>query len=215
LDPNSSDYLSGSTVLEIPRPAARIPYLNQAKAAGHVPGGVITASGLLVPCQYMAFRNCTDGLSNTMIIGEQSDWLRDTNPGVTTRYRGDPGWDTKGVGPPTASTTDGGGFLSGTVQSMPVPAVTAGEQGSPRPVYDCYNLTTVRYPVNFKHVLGATAFPGCSEDHGINNPLQSAHPAGTMIAMADGSVQFVTETMELETLLKLAIRDDGQTITGY
>ncbi len=215
LNPDSSDYLSGSTVLQIPRPSASVPYQNREKAAGHVPGGVITASGLLTPCQYLRFASCKDGTSTTMIIGEQSDWLRDTNPRVTAKYHGDPGWDTRGTGPPRASTTDGGGFLSGTVQSTPVPALTAGESGSPRLVYDCYNITTVRYPLNFKDVLGATAFPGCSEDHGINNPLQSAHPGVSMVAMADGSVRFISETVELGLLLKLAIRDDGQAIRSF
>jgi hypothetical protein len=90
-----------------------------------------------------------------------------------------------------------------------------GESGGPRPVYDCYNITTVRYPANFKQVLGATAFPGCSEDHGINNPLQSAHSGGIQIALADGAVRFISETVDLDLLLKLAIRRDGQPIPSY
>ena len=74
---------------------------------------------------------------------------------------------------------------------------------------DCWNITTVRYPPNFKRVMGATPLPGCSENHGINNPLQSPHPGGLLVAMADGSVQFIPETTDLAVLLRLAIRDDG------
>ena len=60
----------------------------------------------------------------------------------------------------------------------PVPQVDT--PGGPPAIWgaDCWNITTVRYPPNFKRVLGATPLPGCSENHGINNPLQSPHPGG-------------------------------------
>jgi len=79
---------------------------------------------------------------------------------------------------------------------------------------DCWNITTVRYPPNVKRVMGSerrgtTPLPGCSENHGINNPLQSPHPGGLLVGMADGSVQFISETTDLEVLLRLSIRDDG------
>jgi hypothetical protein len=212
LDPSSSDYLSGSTVIHIPRPGSGRPYQNREKAAGHVPGGIITSSGMLPPCQHKSMSRCTDGTSNTMIVGEQSDWLRDVNPSISATYHGDAGWDTSGTGPPTASTTDGGGFLSGTVESAPVPMAQSGGPGSPPAVYDCYNITTVRYPADLKRVLGATAFPGCGEDHGIKNPLQSAHPGGMLVAFVDGSVQFISGTTDLTILLKIAICDDGQVV---
>ena len=49
------------------------------------------------------------------------------------------------------------------------------------------------------------------EDHGINNPLQSPHPGGLLVGMADASVQFISQAVDLEVLLRLAIRDDGVT----
>jgi hypothetical protein len=138
-----------------------------------------------------------------------SDWLQDVDPQLAFRYHGDAGWDTEGTGPPVASTTAGGGCLSGTTASLPVSLAIAGRPATPPAAYDCYNITTVRYPPHYKRVLGAAARPGCSEDHGINNPLQSAHPGGLLAAMADGSVQFVSQTTDLAVLLRLAIRDDG------
>ena len=57
--------------------------------------------------------------------------------------------------------------------------------------------------------MGTTSWPGCSENHGINNPLQSPHPGGLQAAMADGSVRFLSEKTALEVLLRLAIRNDG------
>jgi prepilin-type processing-associated H-X9-DG protein len=60
-------------------------------------------------------------------------------------------------------------------------------------------------------VLGQTPLPGCSENHGINNPLQSRHGGGVQVGMVDGSVQFILDTIDLEVLLRLAIRNDGVT----
>jgi len=187
-------------------------YVNRRKGVGHVPGGIVTVSGMLPPCEHANIAGCTDGTSNTAIVGEQSDWLRDVNPNVSVTYHGDAGWDTSGTGPPTASLTAGGGFISGTVQSTRVPLANAGMPSTPPAAYDCYNITTVRYPPDYKEVLGASPLPGCSEDHGINNPLQSPHPGGLLVAFVDGSVQFVSGTTDLTILLRIAIRDDGQNI---
>jgi len=83
--------------------------------------------------------------------------------------------------------------------------------GGPPSVWgaDCWNITTVRYPPNYKRVMGTTPLPGCSENHGINNPLQSPHPGGLQVGMADGSVQFVGYDTDLAVLLQMAIRDDA------
>ena len=93
-----------------------------------------------------------------------------------------------------------------------MPQANNGMPGSPPAAYDCYNITTVRYMPDEKRVLGATAYPGCNEDHGINNPLQSPHPGGLLVTLVDGSVQFVTATVDLGVLLRLAIRDDSQNV---
>ena len=77
---------------------------------------------------------------------------------------------------------------------------------------DCWNITTVRYRPNLKRVLGATPLPGCSENHGINNPLQSPHPGGLLAGFVDGSVQFISETADFAVLLRIVIRDDGDLI---
>ena len=162
-----------------------------------------------------------------MIIAEQSDWLSDRDPAETTKYHGDPGWTNvrSGDGQDTF-TGNGGGWLSGTRRVDPIPQVTM-PGGLPAPWDgDCWNIAVVRYPANFKRVIGtaevgypshkrdpfATPLPGCSENHGINNPLQSPHSRGLQAAMADGSVHFVSEKTALEVLLRMAIRDDGQTV---
>jgi len=197
--PQSQDYQPGLG------PTANRLYLNEAKGTGAAAGGIVTSSGMLPPCEQVSVWDCLDGTSNTMIVGEQSDWLLDQNRAKSQKYHGDPGWTVGGTGP-------GGGWLSGTTRVDPVPKLST--PGGPPAAWgaDCWNITTVRYPPNLKRVMGAKPLPGCSENHGINNPLQSAHPGGLLVGFVDGAVVFITETTSLAVLLRLAIRNDGQTV---
>jgi hypothetical protein len=203
IDPNSQDYqVSGGAPAGLVAPNTDKIYHNQFKGTGGAAGGVVTPSGLLPPCQHVSLNDCPDGATNTMIVGEQSDWLLDQNLASSRKYHGDPGWTVGGTGP-------GGGWLSGTRRVDPVPKVDT--PGGPPAIWgaDCWNITTVRYAPNFKRVMGPTPLPGCSENHGINNPLQSPHLGGLQAAMADGSVRFISQTTDLGVLLRMAIRDDG------
>ncbi len=147
----SDDYRlfqGGFPELQAPRSTRR--YVNRTKGFA-LHGGIMTSSGMLLPCEHAGMRTCTDGTSNTMIVGEQSDWLGSTDPSQAAKYHGDPGWDTEG----TAGTgpVDGGGFLSGAVASTRVPAsqgdgTADGLPGAWR--VDCYNVTTVLYRLNAK-----------------------------------------------------------------
>jgi hypothetical protein len=181
---------------------------------------------MLPIAQHVGMQGCTDGTSNTMIVAEQSDWLRDVNRQISTKYHGDSGWN--GSGPPNSGTgTDQmGGFLSGTVvvqqindqywTATDVPAVNgAAAWASAPPIM--FNVTTVRYKPQLKECIGSAAgssqsAPGCCEVMGINNPLQAAHPGGLLVAFVDGSVQFISGTTDLAVLQRIAIKDDGQTV---
>jgi prepilin-type N-terminal cleavage/methylation domain-containing protein len=197
IDPRSQDYQPTL----VPPKTNRL-YHNAAKGTGAAAGGIVTSSGMLPPCEHVRLADCLDGTSNTMIVGEQSDWLLDQNQAKLQKYHGDAGWTVGGTGP-------GGGWLSGTTRVDPVP-----KPGGPPATWgaDCWNITTVRYPPNCKRVMGAKPLPGCSENHGINNPLQSPHPGGLLVAFVDGSVQFITGTTDLAILLRLAIRNDGLSV---
>jgi hypothetical protein len=207
IDPDSSDYrpdvegpyeVGGSGL-------RKMRYHNKFKGTSATPGGIVTASGMLPPCQHVRMQDCTDGTSNVMIVAEQGDWLRDQDRTLSTKYHGDPGWT-------VGRTGSGGGFLSGTTRADPVPRAEA-PGGPPAPWgADCWNITTVRYRPNQKWVMGTTPWPGCNENHGINNPLQSPHPGGLQIGLVDGSVQFLSGTVDLAVVLRLAIRDDGQPV---
>ncbi len=217
IDPNSSDYkVSGNALAGLMAPETARVYQNKFKGTGAAAGGIVTPSGLLPPCQHVKVRDCTDGTSNTMIVAEQSEWLRDRDPAKSDRYNGHPGWTCDRASHDYRGTGSGGGWLSGTRRVDPVPQVDT--PGGPPAAWgaDCWNITTVRYPPNLKRVMTDEGWgdpkplPGCSENHGINNPLQSPHAGGLLVGMADGSVQFISEKTALEVLLRMAIRDDGQ-----
>ncbi len=199
---------------------------------GMVGTAIVSESGMLPPSKHVGMQGCTDGTSNTMIVGEQSDWLRPADKSDSSKRHGDSGW--------SGDTNVAGGWLSGTTQFATVAqqAQTAGEGprnsvgAAPAPsayTGQLFNITTVRWKPDDKACLlpvGTTGpnnpvnLPGCGEDPGNmggagaghNNPLQSPHPGGLLVAMVDGSVQFIAGTTDLAILLRIAIRDDGQNV---
>ncbi|MCL4203532.1 MAG: DUF1559 domain-containing protein [Pirellulaceae bacterium] len=166
-------------------------------------GGVIAGNGMLTVNEHQDMAKCSDGTSNTMIVGEQSDWLRNVDTAISTKYHGDPGWD---------NSADYGGWIMGLSNGKNNPIRLANAPWDQR----TYNVATIRYSPDLKRVLGSGSAPGCNERHdggrGINNPIQSPHPGGVLVALVDGSVQFVSGTTDLAVFLRLAIRDDGQTV---
>jgi hypothetical protein len=82
-----------------------------------------------------------------------------------------------------------------------------------------FNMVTVRYPINQKSRSGGWPnWPGnCSADGVCENassnlPLNSAHPGGVMILIADGSVRFLAEVSALDVVGRIVTRDDGQVV---
>ncbi|PHR92259.1 MAG: prepilin-type cleavage/methylation domain-containing protein [Blastopirellula sp.] len=72
------------------------------------------------------------------------------------------------------------------------------------------NVTTIRYPIN-----GGYGAAGNGAPYHANIPLLSPHPGGVMSCFADGSVHFISETINFATLTALADRSDGQVIGEY
>jgi hypothetical protein len=68
-----------------------------------------------------------------------------------------------------------------------------------------FNLTTVLHGINEKSWTGVGIEGNC----GANRPMQSAHAGGILAALADGSVHFLAEGIEIQVLYNLANRDDG------
>ena len=166
-------------------------------------GGVQTAGGVLVPNGEVKLTGIPDGNSNTIMITEQSVTLTIGAAAVkapwnATSYHG---WaiGMSGTGAPPASPGDG------------------------RP----FGATTVYYGINVKHFPGvpvnnAAANGGdCSPSYGICVyssslvPPNSTHVGGVNALFADGSVRFISERIPVDTLGKLAVRDDTFTVPNF
>lgn len=168
-----------------------------AGSAGCCSGGIAAASGVLIPGAQSpkSLASITDGTSNTIMIGETSDFLITTN-GQKQDYRS--GYVH--------------GFIIGWHTYLSPPNV--GNGGDLR----TFNMITLRYPINDKR-KGGTGFadlPGNCGSEGVcdnastNTPLNSAHSGGVMVGVSDGSVRLIANTTDLATVARLCTRDDGQ-----
>jgi prepilin-type N-terminal cleavage/methylation domain-containing protein/prepilin-type processing-associated H-X9-DG protein len=143
--------------------------------------GQISGGGLLIPNSLIHVRQVCDGLSNTLLVGEQSNYCY-TDDGQPKR---------------TAAAFVNG-WLTGT-RALGVPP-NYGDWLSPS-----YNLATVRYSLN-EHRYN---MPGIYENIGANNPLLSAHLGIVNLLYADGSVRATTDSMDVQVLKSAATRDEG------
>lgn len=176
--------------------------------------GIAKASGggMLGLNSFTKFGAATDGLSNVMVIGEQG--------GKIIRSDGiNYSWMVASQGAATSGTNNVTGWLIGTREAgtMPFPDPTCGTQGNAGPCdndHRYFNVTTVRYRIR-QAPFADQIFGGMSSAMGANNPLASFHTGGIQVGFGDGSVQFLGESIELETLKKLATRDDGQPLGDF
>ena len=153
--------------------------------------GVMTAGGVLVPLRSIKMRDITDGSSNTLVVGEQSDFGRNAaNAPVEINNRQ--------------------GFLCGTVQYSP----TQGDCNTPTLAL-VFNTTALRYAINTKLTTLEGIAASASSNSSMNNGLFSPHKGGAQVVFADGSVRFLSENMNLRTLKCLATRDDGEVVGEY
>ncbi|QDT99680.1 DUF1559 domain-containing protein [Gimesia aquarii] len=83
----------------------------------------------------------------------------------------------------------------------------AGETGQNR----TFNLTTIRYPPNTVD----NSLPGTGTNDGPNNGIYSPHTGGVHALLGDGSVRFLSENIDMQTLRRLATRDDGKPLGEF
>jgi len=124
--------------------------------------GEISAGGMLLPNRGVCFAEVTDGLSNTIIVGECSDYVYSTS-GVAFRVDG---------GNPV-------GWIAGT-QEAKTPPTYAATPAKPKP---SYNITTIRYAPNMRNYNQ----PGIRNDHGPNSACGMAGPSS---ACPRGSIEW-------------------------
>ncbi len=143
--------------------------------------GQISAGGLLIPNAVIRVRQITDGLSNTLLVGEQSNYCyTETGQPIRTAAAFVNGW------------------LTGT-RALGVPP-NYGDWLSPS-----YNIATVRYGLNERRY----DLPGIYENIGANNPLTSPHLDVVNLLYGDGSVRALSDSMDIHVLKSLATRDEG------
>lgn len=144
--------------------------------------GLISSGGVLFPNGSVLVEHITDGTSKTLCFGEASDHAVDSKDRKQRIDGGFPmGWITGAAG-------------------MGTPPEYSPFRGAPS-----WNITTVRYAPNTTDY----ELPGIDNNHGANNPLISAHPGGVVAGRCDGSVTFLSDSIDLQTMKAMATRDDG------
>ncbi len=153
-------------------------------------GSVVRGNGILGVRRHSKFRDVEDGTSNTMIVGEQSAFVNidGVERNVTSNYYG--GWS--GYAGRTA--TDRAG----------------------RPHWGA-GTTCIRYPINFgnKKRISRRSIPGADRTWDFNTILNSFHPGGIHIGLADGSVRFLSENTNFNTVRRLGSMNDGQVLGAF
>jgi len=147
--------------------------------------GHVYNTGLLLGGECVAIRDCTDGTSNTIIVGEQSG-----NAWTTVRSALHSGWSA--------------GLYS-------YRSVTQNATNSASATSTQYaQCTVVKSAPNPKSLPSDG-----DRDYDPSVPLTSFHTGGCHILLADGSVRFLSDSTQAEICRMLAVRADGQVIGEY
>ena len=160
--------------------------------------GQFTDNGILYAASKVKLVSINDGTSNTWLIGEQSDHVRDANrQPITAGYTGGAGNSQSNYGWTMGAASGVNGWTA------------SGQDGR------SFNCTSVRYPIN---QTGVGASPpaangaGLQNDGGQNFPLCSPHTGGINVCNADGSVRFFSSTTDLTAISAYCTRAGGEVI---
>lgn len=154
-------------------------------------GQIFSAAGMLPPNSWIGLGQCMDGSSNVMVIGEMSGTMWDLNDAPVERS-------------PSGSSH---GWLMGTRLAGVPPNIDPDGDADLR----TFNIHTMRHPINARPWANQV-YPGEGSSLGANNPLTSNHPGGVLVLLADSSVRFLSENIQLVTLKRLASRKDGEPV---
>lgn len=147
----------------------------------------ISGGGMIIRVRALNMSACTDGTSNTIIVGEQGDYVVNSSG---TKY------DTR------ASHNDGGWQGTNGLQEV------KGDGSVVDPANRCWNETTIIGGLGVRIYDGTTM--GTNR---CNTPIISAHPGGVMALGLDGHVNFLAETIDVQTWKNMVDRDDGNVIS--
>ena len=154
-------------------------------------GGVVRGNGILGINRHSRFRDVTDGTSNTMIIAEQCAYVNvnGTQKNLTSNYYG--GW-------------------SGYAGRQATDQVSRPHWGA--------GPTCIRYPFNFGNgriSISSSSIPGADNTWDFNTNINSFHSGGIQVGLADGSVRFLNDSINMTTLRRLASMNDAQQLGQF
>jgi prepilin-type N-terminal cleavage/methylation domain-containing protein len=159
-------------------------------------------NGLLIPNGRITPGHVRDGLSATMLVGEQGDWA------ISTATNGELPFGSK-----VACRAGQSWIWSSSVGYFGLMPVNRNQN-----VLVC-NITTVTHGLGTRICTdpkGGYGWGGRAEfqagqtfleSNYPNTPIRSAHPGGAWILFADGSTRFLTEGIETLLFQHLAVRD--------
>jgi len=148
------------------------------------PGGLVSGGGVIT-FRTTRIGQVFDGTSNTIVLGEQSDFSMVTVDGVPTQI--------------DARSDGNSGFATGETNFD-------GFEENRRNSRRRFNQTTIGQMLNQKNL---DTFDGWEGNLGPNRPLVSAHPGVVIVALCDGSTHSLSEDTALNVLFNLADKDDG------
>jgi len=164
-------------------------------------GPLATDNGILNAGSMTKLTDITDGTSNTWMVGEQGNHLRDPNGApLTAGYQSGIGNSSSLYGWTMGAQHPSGGGQNG--------------WGGGRH----FNCTSVRYQINQIGLLpagtagntGTAAAAGLNNDVGTNFPLSSGHSGGVNIVLGDGSVRFFSNSTSLAAISAYSTKASGE-----
>jgi prepilin-type N-terminal cleavage/methylation domain-containing protein/prepilin-type processing-associated H-X9-DG protein len=194
---------------------------NYRYCAGNQTGVNVEASdnGMITRGREHRFADVTDGLSNTILLGEKLIYNRAS---IASRCYINCTTATMNYNAPTQAQIDA--YATSLFPNGPDAAPSSGSEyvgnGS------CRGSETWPFPLNQMHTAGPPNWrypdvcwrngPGCADcDWNRGNGIRSArsrHPGGVNVAMGDASVRFVSETIDLPTWQGLGTRNGNETV---
>jgi len=179
--------------------------------------GILSGSGAFPPNSQLESASLSDSpKSKIILVAEQSDYVRYDDLEIPEKY------DVRNAWPR-------GAFMgtTGNYQTLKATTEDVNGKGTER----CWNITSVRYPLNYRDIKNKPGivvdppppapakegeeppplppYPPEGYGPGHNNPLVSGHPGGVQMLMADESVTFFNDAMDMRVLVLLSTRDDN------